>query len=457
MIALLAAGLVLYSQTAAFGWDEGFHLIAAWLITLGKRPYRDFIFAQTPLNAYWTALIMRIFGVGWRAPHTAAALETAAATWIVADYILRRLPAASRLLIAATTAILIAANIFLVEFSTIGQAYGMCLLMSALAFRFAVRSVEGRWGLAWALAAISGATAGAAAASSLLTAPLGPVIFLWLVFQKRWRQAAAYTAGALVGLSPALFSYLQSGQRFVFGVVDFQLHYRQVDWDGWFLHDLDTVMGFVDSTQAAILIGLAVAGFLAARRRPEVQLCGWIAGVSAVYLAATHPTFAQYFLLDVPFAAILAAVGLQELYERYPRRWPALVAAGFTLAAFGRMLYEERGDTSWADLTQVAQAVNEVAKPNTRLYAEEQTYLLTGHVPPPGMEWNSSHKIRISMAQSCPYHVLPQPELDRQIRAGNFPVLETCEETEVSRLGLETLFEKEKKVRDCYVFWDFKK
>src|SRR5580698_9263833 len=52
---VLGAGLMIYSQTVAFTGDEGFHLLAAQLIDSGKRPYIDFCFPQTPLNAYWNA------------------------------------------------------------------------------------------------------------------------------------------------------------------------------------------------------------------------------------------------------------------------------------------------------------------------------------------------------------------------------------------------------------------
>ena len=65
---IVAAGLILYSQTYAFAWDEGFHLLAAQLIDAGKRPWLDFCFPQTPLNAYWNAGWMRVFGESWRVP-----------------------------------------------------------------------------------------------------------------------------------------------------------------------------------------------------------------------------------------------------------------------------------------------------------------------------------------------------------------------------------------------------
>jgi hypothetical protein len=59
---LAAAALITYSQTRAFVWDEGFHLVAAALIAHGKTPYVDFCFPQTPINAYFNAALIRVFG-----------------------------------------------------------------------------------------------------------------------------------------------------------------------------------------------------------------------------------------------------------------------------------------------------------------------------------------------------------------------------------------------------------
>ena len=39
VVAALTAVLVVYSQTYAFAWDEGFHLLTAQLIMNGKTPY----------------------------------------------------------------------------------------------------------------------------------------------------------------------------------------------------------------------------------------------------------------------------------------------------------------------------------------------------------------------------------------------------------------------------------
>ena len=92
LVALVAAGLEIYAQTRAFAWDEGFHLVTAQSINRGKRPYLDFCFPQTPLNAYWNAGWMRVFGDTWRTPHAVAAVMTALAVLLTAGYVLRRFP-----------------------------------------------------------------------------------------------------------------------------------------------------------------------------------------------------------------------------------------------------------------------------------------------------------------------------------------------------------------------------
>src|SRR5712675_370746 len=105
---LIGAVLVVYSQTLSLTWDEGFHVLAAQLINAGKRPYLDFLFAQTPLNAYWNAFTMRLFGQSWHTVHAMAALESAAAVMLAADYVFRRFPVGSwRLPAALTTALLV--------------------------------------------------------------------------------------------------------------------------------------------------------------------------------------------------------------------------------------------------------------------------------------------------------------------------------------------------------------
>src|SRR5882762_9297517 len=92
VLAPVAAILIVYSQTRAFVWDEGFHLLAASLISAGKTPYVDFCFPQTPLNAYWNAGLIHFFGEHWQMPHLFAALFIVGSTALAAEFVLSHFP-----------------------------------------------------------------------------------------------------------------------------------------------------------------------------------------------------------------------------------------------------------------------------------------------------------------------------------------------------------------------------
>src|SRR5215472_10565058 len=162
--ALLTAVLLIYSQTYAFTWDEGFHLLAAQLIAHGKKPYLDFAFAQTPLNAYWNATLMRFFGESWRTIQAADALTATAAVILAADFLRTRFKEWGAASLAAVV-ILAGANNKTVIFGTIGQAYAVGLLLVVLAFRLTVAAVDRDRKM---FAGLAGLFAGAATGSTLL-------------------------------------------------------------------------------------------------------------------------------------------------------------------------------------------------------------------------------------------------------------------------------------------------
>src|SRR5258708_7520519 len=212
VVSVLFAGLLLYSQTMAFAWDEGFHLLAAQLILGGKKPYLDFLLSQTPLNAYWNAGWMAVFGDTWRTGHAVAAVRTAGAILLAADFLFRRFPVLGwRPAAAIAVAAAIGMNAVVVDFGTIGQAYALCLFLIVAAFRLSVEALDRSNML---LPALAGLLAGAAASSSLLTAPVAPVLLLWMAVYNRagnrWAKVAAFCLGVAIAFVPLLLLFLQS-------------------------------------------------------------------------------------------------------------------------------------------------------------------------------------------------------------------------------------------------------
>ncbi len=470
VVALLFAGLLVYSQLQAFSWDEGFHLLAAALIRSGKRPYLDFCFPQTPLNAYFYSAWMRLFGESWRAMHVVASALTASAILLVGDYVLTRFPVREwRLAGAIAAALLIGLNDTVVLFGTIAQAYALCLLLTVGAFRIAILAVA--HARAW-LAGLAGLLVSGAAASSLLTAPAVPVMLVWLLAANRtgsrWTKLAAFIAGSIIPFLPVLWLLAQSPHVVLFNIAGYQLFGRRAKWEGATGHDLDVLTSWVDSGPALLVGLLAIAGLLFVARKTnwpralqrEYYLCAWLAGGIALEIASAHPTFSWYFVLTVPFLAILAGAGLEEiatrLYRPYRPLWPVTLLAIMLVLGLGRALHDDSDEMNWPRMQNIAQKVLDVTPPGGSIWAGEQFFFLTHRPPPDGMEFQAAQKMDMPMREAAPLHILPAQELARRVKSGWYATIENCDDNRIKELGLPDLYAQSQDIDVCTVFWDKK-
>lgn len=469
ILVLITAGLVLYSQAVCFVWDEGFHLLAAQLILDGKKPYLDFCFPQTPLNAYWNATWMRFFGENWRVTHYIAALEVAGAVFLTAQYVVSRFPAPNwRTACAILAALFVGLNIVTVEFGTSAQAYGLGLLLCVAAFRCAVLVPRGT-GLASSFG--TGLAAGTGAASTLLTAPVAPVLFIWMLVHSEGRRAAkaiAFVIGLLLPFAPVFWLFAQGPRRVFFNIVEYQALFRGVNWTGAMEHDIKVFSGWLDSTQVLLLGLLAAAGALflmkkqewTREQRAEFALAGWLAAALLVYISTAHPTFERYYIFALPFLALLAAAGLYQMGPRLSGLadpgWPALLVCALITLALGKDVLNDWGNARWSDSEQVAAKVQAVTPRGAMLYADEQVYFLLHWPPPAGMEFSYSHSLELPPAQERLFHIISENELVRQIAAGRFDTVETCNDDLIDKYKLTGRFRQEADVGDCSVFWSKK-
>jgi hypothetical protein len=457
---LAAAALITYSQTRAFVWDEGFHLVAAALIAAGKRPYVDFCFPQTPINAYFNAALIRVFGQDWHAPHLLAALFVVGAMVLIAQFILAYLPAGKpgteelRWTAAICAAVFAGLNTTVVQFGTVAQAYGSGLFFGVAAFRAAVAAVRRK--SAW-LAFAAGLLAGVAAGCSLLTAPVAAVLLLWSLGNNqtgnRWHKCAAFVAGAAFPFAPVLRLFVEAPRQVFFNIVQYQTLYRRANWPGATRHDLDVMTAWLDSPQALFLGLLALAGIWRLRREsawsPEFRLAAWLCLGLGLCIALAHPTFERYFVFVVPFASILAVVGLSGLASR---RSIAIAATLFALSG-ARRLFEDRDTTTWKTYETVVRKVAEVTPPGGTLYAEELVYFRLGRTPPTGLEFSYTRNLQLPPEQEKLLHVVSQVEFKKQIRAGRFATVQSCKDDLIDYYELSSVFPNQAEVEDCSVFW----
>ena len=470
LVTLIGAGLIVYSQTYAFAWDEGFHLLAAQLILRGMRPYLDFFHAQTPLYAYWNALWMRLFGDTWRTAHTVSAVSTTAALWLIGSYVLDRFNGGVwrknwRIHLTLAVVLLTGLNSQVVEYGTIGQAYGLCLLAVVASFRFAVATVK-RDDARFAMGA--GFFAGAAAASSLLTAPMGPVLLVWTLKAPgaRLKRFGAFMAGALIPFLPLLRLFAKSPKVVFFGAVKFHLFYRTVDWSESGTQNVEVATNWLESPHAMVMGLLVLLGLIFLARteiplalRNELHLCIWLCLVEGAYLLYVRPTFDRYYLFIVPFAAVICTVGLYYAGIHIGRpdkpQWVMLLLFAIMSLGIAKTLNGSKNDYRWKDWEKMAAKVNEVTRPGGVIYADEAVFFVTKRQPPSGMEYADTHKLHLSKELEDELHIFPKEEMVRREKAGIYDTVATCEDDDkMNEQSLPTIYKQKVTMGDCAVFWD---
>ena len=469
LASILAVAMLVYAEVRAFVWDEGFHLVAAQLIDAGKKPYIDFCFPQPPLNAYWNAGWMQLFGQSWRVPHLFAALLTIATVFLVTHFLLSRLSGmAWRLPCVIAGMLSVALSVTVVEFGAISQAYAMCLFTTFAAFRLAIVAIHRR--TFW-LALGAGMLAGAAAASSLLSAPVALVLLVWIIVRNqaasRWLKGVAFLVGAVIPFAPVIWLFSQAPYQVFFNIVTYQALFRRVNWGDAVSHDIDVLSSWVDSGQTLFLFFLTLAGLWfvskksgwSLRIRREFYLCGWLAASLVAYISTAHPTFNRYFVICIPFLAVLAAPGVFAVGSRLvsPTRpfWPAVTVALIFAIALGRDLFNGRDGGSWQRYGKIADKVSQVTSRHARLFADEPVYFLLRWTPPSGMEFSYSHKLELPADQETKLHIISQKELQAQVKKGVYATLETCDDDRIDDWSLDKIYKQRADLEDCTVFWDF--
>jgi hypothetical protein len=324
----------------------------------------------------------------------------------------------------------------------------------------------GRPGLARAF--FAGCLAGAAASSTLLTAPACAVLVLWIAWQRRFAHAAAFVAGAGTGLLPILIPLLRNPSLTWFNLVEYHVFFRHVGWTGATQNDLQVLTSWVDSGQALLLGLFAVAGTLFVRncdwspaQKAELYLAAAMAVALGAEAATAHPTFPQYFIFVVPFLSMPAAVGFSEVAARLSLR-PALalpvLTALLALSLNNSLAALVENNNTWDGMEALSRKVEQVTPPNAAVLADPPVYFALRMPVPSGMEFPASHRLELPAAQAATLHIVPQSQLDRQVRAGAFATVETCkeDEDEIQAMHLPSLYSQSAPLAGCTVYWGFR-
>jgi len=248
-------------------------------------------------------------------------------------------------------------------------------------------------------------------------------------------------------------------------VVQYHATFRNAYWPESLQHDLEVLFSWIDSAPALVLGLLAMFGLFyiayrstwARQVKAEFYLCAWLAVALATEVSLARPTFPQYFLLTVPYVAVLATAGLYAIGSRLSQRarpaWPVTVVLTIAALGLGSYLYNLRGTSYWAQYERIAAKVEEVTPPSAPLFALEPIYFLTRRMPPPGYELYYTHKVNLPATDRARLHLITEAEMKQQVQSGRFATAYTCDEDTVENYDLKTLYRQHVDIGDCGVFW----
>jgi hypothetical protein len=138
-------------------------------------------------------------------------------------------------------------------------------------------------------------------------------------------------------------------------------------------------------------------------------------------------------------------------------RTALILMLGIAALCLGNTLYDDRDSYTWGQLERVADKVKQVTPKGAALLAPEQLYVLARWPVPSGMEHDDAHKLQLSPAESAKLHILPKAEVDRQIKAGDFPTMVVCDDDRASEVEGWKVYSQKADFQDCTVFWQFEK
>lgn len=346
--------------------DEGGFCYAAWRISEGEVPYRDFLTEQVPLFLYWGGALVRLFGPSVMPMRYATVLATLLAAYFL--YLAAREAFGDRVALLSLPLFLIHKDIYLIARFFRPEAY--MLLFSTLGAYVFVRAYPGRrrGGLL-----LSGAVFGLATLCKLFAALPAAGCALFILYrsyssrEKRWLgDLLALTAG-FAAIAGSVFVAFQVNYP-VFLAALFKLHIQQ----GAELSLLQVVAkgfrfywDYLKSNPPFLVLAMFGAACAAATQVGTSAWFAWQIPTAVVFLLLSRSLQDRHLVYLVPTLCVLTALSLERILQadlwpltvresakqvKHAMRWlPATVGV---VVAFLALLPSWRGDmevAAWED------------------------------------------------------------------------------------------------------------
>jgi hypothetical protein len=353
--------------------EDDFYLESAWLVSVGMRPYLDFVQPHMPLLEWIAGCYLKLFG----ASHLSIEILNEAAIFATSllTYALARRVAGRSTAIAAS--ILYAYSSIVFRY----HAYERESFVAPLIVLGALVTLDDEMP-ALRQAAILAAIFFVASAIKLTAVIPFPIMLIFIAVAYR-RIAGAIASGVIFALALAAFSailYRLYGDEFIFQTFVFHL-----------LKGHDTAGGI--ATYPRMILDLLAPLFVLGCWRVYnnrffsrgVILVLAVVGAEYVFYGVLSPTaWGHNYLEPLPFIAIVAAFGAMSLIRAgrtAPRQW-SLLAGGAALIAISLIWIAPLVNENWlhgavygfgfvprAEISQLADALRAASKPGDDVIA----------------------------------------------------------------------------------------
>jgi 4-amino-4-deoxy-L-arabinose transferase-like glycosyltransferase len=331
-IAILVLGLAFYLYRIDQWFmhdDEGGYCYAAWRISEGEVPYRDFLTPQLPLFLYWGGVVVRLFGPSMVALRYVTVAATLLAAFFV--YLTFRAVLGHRSALLSLPLFLMHKDVYFIARFFRPEAYMLLFLAMGL-YAFVPTYRDRRW---WG-SLIAGALLGLAMLCKLFAALAfaGCVLFLlcrWLRFgeKRAWGHGVALSAGFALTVGTVFFVFQARIPYFFTAVLG---HHAMQGAELSLTQVLTKALRFYweyFKGNPAFLLLAAMGALRAYNLRAELAaVFVWQIPTAATFLVLSRDLQDRHLLYLVPALSALAAYSLQPLFGPEPIPIGALLGFG---------------------------------------------------------------------------------------------------------------------------------
>jgi hypothetical protein len=351
--------------------EDDFYLEDAYLVSIGMRPYLDFVHPHMPLLEWFTAGYLRLFGASLfsvEVLNQIAIYATSVMTCALAHKAAGRRTAICAAILYAFAALVFRYHVYERE-SFIGVAVAAAALIAL------------REDLDWMRQGAIQAALFVVACAIKLTAivPAAAILCFLALGRRRWRDAILAAAGIAAGL--AAFSailYRWYGFEFVFQTFIFHFVKGRLAW----LDVADYPRAILDLLAPLFVIGCVR---VAAERRVSLAL-GLVLILVAfnyAFFGLLSPTSWGHNYLDfLPYVAIVAAIGLDRIWTAYRTSEWRITGASLGLIAVSLLWLTPLVNENWmrggvygfgyidrAEVDALSEALRRISAPDDEVIA----------------------------------------------------------------------------------------